>query len=97
MTRVLRGAHCQCACCREYFNSTVAFDKHRMGEWTSRRCLTAKEMRAKGMLVSATGWWLTSAWKQAIPQTDAITGTAIGSAPYSGSPFSNALARWAAA
>lgn len=56
----LRGDHCQCVACREYFNSTAAFDKHRVGKFdTNRRCLTVEEMRGKGMDKSARGFWVT--------------------------------------
>jgi hypothetical protein len=83
MSRTLRGDHCQCPACGEYFNSTRAFDKHRTGTYTpmQRRCLSPDEMRAKGMLVSARGWWLTSASKRPILQTHAITGAAIDPTP----------------
>jgi hypothetical protein len=70
MTRVLRGDHCQCRGCGEYFNSTYAFDMHRTGEYTheppkdGRRCLTPDEMHAKGMTENAGGWWISarSSW-----------------------------------
>jgi hypothetical protein len=59
--RVLSGDHCQCRSCLLYFNSTSAFDKHRVGEYaTSRRCLSVTEMLAKGMAQNATGWWVTA-------------------------------------
>ena len=63
LTRKLSGDHCRCSTCREYFNSTSAFDRHRTGDYAGRRCLTVDEMHAKGMVISATGWWLGSAWK----------------------------------
>lgn len=60
----LRGDRCQCCACKAYFNSTYAFDKHRTGiyshDLTSRRCLTIPEMIAKGMSLSAKGFWITS-------------------------------------
>lgn len=87
MAKKLRGDHCQCGACGHYFNSTYAFDKHRTGDWTTRRCLTAAEMQAKGMVISATGWWLSSASKRPIPASDAITGAAIGSTPGTDSQF----------
>jgi len=79
MTRVLGGDHCECPACGEYFNSTYAFDTHRTGAWTLRRCLTPDEMRAKGMAVSSTGWWLSMASKRPILPRAATTGAAIGS------------------
>lgn len=58
----LSGDRNQCAGCGEYFNSTFAFDKHRTGEFgKDRRCLTAEEMRAKGMDKNAAGFWISSA------------------------------------
>lgn len=57
----LRGDHCQCAACSEYFNSTGAFDRHRSApHGGDRRCLTPAEMLARRMAVSAAGWWVTS-------------------------------------
>lgn len=51
---------CCCSVCGEYFNSTHAFDKHRVGKPTiDRRCLTVEEMRGLGFSVSATGHWIT--------------------------------------
>ena len=47
--QILRGAHCQCGVCKEYFNSVYAFDRHRTGEHgKSRRCLTIPEMGRLG-------------------------------------------------
>ena len=45
----------------EYFNSTYAFDMHRVGDHGmpgSRRCLTVQEMRQRGMDKNATDWWI---------------------------------------
>ena len=61
--RVLRGDHNQCPTCREYFNSMAGFDMHRAGPFTARRCLSPDEMRADGMAVSKSGWWVTSLWE----------------------------------
>ena len=59
--RKLSGDRNQCQGCKEYFNSTFAFDKHRTGEHgVSRRCLTPVEMTAKGMAVNAWGFWVSS-------------------------------------
>ena len=57
--RVLRGNHCQCDKCGEYFNSVAAFDKHRTGEHGDRKCRTTDEMLAAGMAMS-NGWWVTA-------------------------------------
>lgn len=58
----LRGDRNQCQGCKEYFNSTLAFDKHRTGDHgSSRRCMTVEEMQAKKMLKNADGFWITKA------------------------------------
>lgn len=51
---------CQCAACKEYFNSVAAFDKHRTGRPEERRCMTEEEMRAKGMDKNQVGYWVTA-------------------------------------
>ena len=59
--KTLSGDRNQCQGCREYFNSTHAFDKHRTGEHgKNRRCLTADEMEAKGMSKNSKGFWIGS-------------------------------------
>jgi hypothetical protein len=59
--RKLAGDHNQCPGCGKFFNSTAAFDKHRTGAYeTGRRCLSAKEMTAKGMALNAGNWWVTA-------------------------------------
>ena len=63
--RQLRGQHCQCAGCGEYFNSQAGFDMHRTGAFgIDRRCLSPDEMRKAGMAISASGWWVTSLWER---------------------------------
>jgi len=58
----LTGDRNQCQGCKQFFNSTFAFEKHRTGEHgKDRRCLTPDEMLAKGMSVNAAGFWITSA------------------------------------
>lgn len=58
----LRGDHNQCPGCGALFNSTKAFEKHRVGphEGNGRRCLDDKEMRARGMAKNVSGWWVSS-------------------------------------
>lgn len=71
----LRGDHCRCVACNEYFNSTKAFDKHRIG-----RCMTVGEMLQCKMVKNSGGWWLSSSRDvKTIPRanTTAITGAAI--------------------
>ena len=56
----LTGNRNQCQGCKQYFNSTTAFDKHRTGEHgVDRRCMTPEEMTAIGMLVNHAGFWIT--------------------------------------
>lgn len=57
--RKLRGNHCRCSPCGEYFNSVAAFDKHRIGDHGDRKCRTTDEMLAAGMAMS-NGWWVTA-------------------------------------
>lgn len=42
--------------CDRYFSSVGSFDKHRR----EGRCLTEEEMTARGMLVNARGYWVSS-------------------------------------
>jgi len=58
---MLRGDRNQCQGCKEYFNSTLAFDKHRTGEHgVGRRCRTKAEMVLRGMAVATSGFWVAS-------------------------------------
>lgn len=67
MGRELSGDHCRCMACGERFNSTYAFDKHRVGAYapigklSTRRCLGVAEMTAAGMSRNAGGWWISKA------------------------------------
>jgi len=58
--RKLRGDRNQCAACEEYFNSTHAFTKHRVGSFEpdTRRCLTAAEMEAMKFGKTKDDFWL---------------------------------------
>ena len=59
--KALRGDRNQCQGCKEYFNSTGAFEKHRTGQYgVDRRCRTPEEMIAKGFSLNATGYWIAS-------------------------------------
>ena len=73
----LSGDRNQCRMCGEAFNSTTAFDKHRVGEFgVDRRCRTAVEMREIGMVLrdngarqgSRQGFWVGS-----IRDTDVVS------------------------
>jgi len=69
----LSGDRNQCQGCKEYFNSTFAFDKHRTGEHgKDRRCLTTAEMTAKGMDKNAAGFWISSAMPQDFTREAAV-------------------------
>jgi hypothetical protein len=60
----LTASRNQCAGCLELFNSTSAFEKHRVGEFNKqpslRRCLTVDEMIARDMVKNAAGFWVTA-------------------------------------
>ena len=59
--KVLKGDRNQCQGCKEYFNSTGAFDKHRTGKHgVDRRCMTTEEMIGKGCSLNAGGYWIAS-------------------------------------
>lgn len=56
-----------CTACHATFSGTTAGDKHREGDYfpDTRRCLSADEMRAKGMARNGRGVWTnggTSPW-----------------------------------
>lgn len=55
----LTGDRNRCPTCREYFNSSKAFDQHRTGKFNSkRRCLTIGEMETNGFRKNRDGYWL---------------------------------------
>lgn len=57
----LTGDRNQCRGCGEYFNSTFAFEKHRIGEFgEDRRCMTVDEMRGAKMDKNAAQFWVSS-------------------------------------
>lgn len=59
--KILRGDRNQCQGCKEYFNSSGAFEKHRTGMYgVDRRCRTPEEMIEKGFSLNAAGYWITS-------------------------------------
>jgi hypothetical protein len=58
----LGGDRNQCAGCGEYFNSSFAFAKHRIGEFgKDRRCMTVEEMQDKKMVKNSADFWVTAA------------------------------------
>ena len=61
----LRGDTNQCPTCDKYFNSTKAFNLHRIGEHgIDRRCKTTEEMLSKGMAINHRGFWVTELMKR---------------------------------
>jgi hypothetical protein len=64
-----------CTVCHQTFTGTKAGDKHRTGTYVplARRCLTADEMRAKGMAQNQRGQWVSEQgpWRQDGVQTPA--------------------------
>lgn len=58
----MKHTRSQCACCKQVFAGTKAFDAHRVGPYTHkqqrRRCLTRREMRLQGMIQNEQGWWM---------------------------------------
>jgi hypothetical protein len=59
-----QGGRCKCEACGASFTGLSAFDMHRTGEYalgrkkpSTRRCLSAGEMRAKGMVEGERGAW----------------------------------------
>jgi hypothetical protein len=66
MAKHLTGQKNQCPSCKEYFNSNVAFEKHRVGTYNPvkppyapRHCRTPDEMLFQGMSQNQGGWWIT--------------------------------------
>ena len=59
--KILKGNRNQCPTCNEYFNSSTAFQKHRVGEFgKDRRCRTPEEMLKIGMEKKPDGFWVGS-------------------------------------
>lgn len=56
----LTGRRCQCPACGEYFNSSAGFDKHRIGPFSDRDCLSKGEMRGIGMSKNSAGFWISA-------------------------------------
>ncbi len=61
--KTLRGDRNQCQGCKQYFNSTHSFDKHRVGEFgKDRRCRTTDEMLEIGMAMNQKEFWVGEQW-----------------------------------
>lgn len=58
----LSGNRCQCPTCGQFFNSVSVFDRHRVGSFDDpanpRRCLTTRQMLAKGFAQNGKGYWV---------------------------------------
>jgi hypothetical protein len=54
----ITGSRCLCRTCGEYFNSVSMFDRHRVGEYPTRRCLTPEQMLERGYSVNEAGFWI---------------------------------------
>lgn len=64
MTKNLTGQRNQCPGCGLYFNSNVAFDKHRTGKHgVDRRCRSEQEMIDKGMALNSAGFWISERYE----------------------------------
>ena len=50
---------CQCPTCKLYFNSTHAFDKHRIGKLPHKSCLPIAVMQSCGWTQGPKGHWRT--------------------------------------
>jgi hypothetical protein len=53
----LSGDQNECRTCGERFDSVTAFDAHRVGPITDRRCLTTAEMQECGLCRKHGFWW----------------------------------------
>jgi hypothetical protein len=49
---------CECPACKKVFNSTYAFDAHRTGPYTDRRCMSTEEMLQKKMGLNFRNRWV---------------------------------------
>jgi hypothetical protein len=75
---------CRCTGCGEYFASTAAFDRHRRGPFTRRRCRMEWEMIEAGMTRRSSGHWITIPrpprrwpWNQ-FPVAPELTSSGVG-------------------
>jgi len=53
-------SRCECMACGKVFGSITGFDKHRVGRYSfdnTRRCLSDKELIAKGLHKNPDGVW----------------------------------------
>jgi hypothetical protein len=72
----MKNGNCRCSGCSQAFYSETAFTMHRVDDFGSRdkpstrRCLSAKEMRAKGMQRSPKGVWNSGQFQWRIEQAE---------------------------
>lgn len=52
----LTGSRCQCTVCKEFFNSTTAFDEHRKGPF---KPLGQRYCDTSGLFKNSAGFWVT--------------------------------------
>lgn len=60
----------ECACCGEIFTSISSFDLHRIGRFEhrkARRCMTIREMQARGVTRNERGMWTTPMTTETAP------------------------------
>ena len=67
----LRGDRNECPGCGGLFNSTRAFERHRLGRVATaeRRCATEPEMLGRGMARNKAGFWVTELRPEALVET----------------------------
>jgi hypothetical protein len=69
----LKNGDCRCEACGHRFSGMTAFDMHGTGGYTgrhSRRRLSSREMRAKGMQRSAKGVWNSGQFQRRVEQLE---------------------------
>jgi hypothetical protein len=70
----MKTDNCRCEDCGQMFYSMTAYESHRVGSFTqgrskhTRRCLSAQEMRTKGMRRSPKGVWNSGQFQRRIEQ-----------------------------
>lgn len=48
---------CRCSACGAAFRRLSGFDKHRVGPWSDRRCLTSAQMLEQGLQQDIHRYW----------------------------------------
>lgn len=48
---------CKCAACGEYFLTVKAFETHRYGKYTDRRCTETADMDKRRLSLDEKGYW----------------------------------------